>query len=88
MHIGSDRLNTKKVYNATGRAEIHFNVEWNDNTAINKQKADRLLIHGDVSGTTLIYVTGHLEKDNIKTDTSSLTSVRGLSLIQVSGKIN
>ncbi|WP_273788643.1 right-handed parallel beta-helix repeat-containing protein [Bartonella grahamii] len=88
LHIGSGRPNTKKVYNATGKAEIHFNVEWSDSAAVNKQKADHLLIHGDVSGTTLIYITGHLEKNNIKADTSALTSVRGLSLIQVSGKAN
>ncbi len=88
LHIGSGRPNTKKVYNATGKAEIHFNVEWSDSAAINKQKADHLLIHGDVSGTTLVYITGHLEKNNIKADASALTSAHGLSLIQVSGKVN
>ncbi|WP_375705232.1 right-handed parallel beta-helix repeat-containing protein [Bartonella sp. AA86SXKL] len=88
LHIGSGRPNTKKVYNATGKAEIHFNVEWSDSAAINKQKADHLLIHGDVSGTTLVYITGHLEKNNIKADASALTSARGLSLIQVFGKVN
>ncbi|WP_375647521.1 hypothetical protein [Bartonella sp. CR84HXZ] len=67
---------------------MHFNVEWSDSAAVNKQKADHLLIHGDVSGTTLVYITGYLEKNNIKADTSALTSVRGLSLIQVSGKVN
>ncbi|WP_455479063.1 hypothetical protein V4B17_04830 [Bartonella sp. B23] len=55
---------------------------------MNKQKADYLLIYGDVSSTKLVYITGHLEKNNIKVDTSSLTSGRNLSLIQVFWKVN
>ncbi|UNE55555.1 autotransporter outer membrane beta-barrel domain-containing protein [Bartonella machadoae] len=88
LHVGSGRANTKKVYNATGKTAIHFNVEWSDSAAINTQKTDRLLIHGDVSGTTMIYITGQLEKNNIKANTSALTSIHGLSLIQVSGRAN
>ncbi|WP_208437316.1 autotransporter outer membrane beta-barrel domain-containing protein [Bartonella taylorii] len=86
LHIGSGRPNTKKVYKATGKAEIHFNVEWSDSSAINKQKADHLLIHGDVSGTTLIYVTEHLKKNNIKVNTSTPSNIHGFSLIKVFGK--
>ncbi|WP_208436142.1 hypothetical protein [Bartonella phoceensis] len=38
LHIEPDRSNTKKVYNTTGKAEISFNAEWSDSTAINESK--------------------------------------------------
>ncbi|WP_375647842.1 autotransporter outer membrane beta-barrel domain-containing protein, partial [Bartonella sp. CR84HXZ] len=86
LHIGSGKPDTKAVYNATGDAKIYFNAEWSDGAAINEQKTDRLLINGDVSGTTSVYVTGRLEDDNVEANTSAAANVRGLSLIQVSGK--
>ncbi|WP_375629982.1 autotransporter outer membrane beta-barrel domain-containing protein, partial [Bartonella sp. TT67HLJMS] len=86
LHIGSGKPDTKAVYNATGDAKIYFNAEWSDGAAINEQKTDRLLINGNVSGTTSVYVTGRLENDNVEANTSAAANVRGLSLIQVSGK--
>ncbi|WP_208437317.1 autotransporter outer membrane beta-barrel domain-containing protein [Bartonella taylorii] len=86
LHIGSGKPDTKAVYNATGDAKIYFNAKWSDGAAINDQKTDRLLIHGDVSGNTSVYVTGRLENDNVKANTSAAANIRGLSLIQVSGK--
>ncbi|WP_372712456.1 autotransporter outer membrane beta-barrel domain-containing protein [Bartonella machadoae] len=86
LHIGSGKPENTAVYNATGNAEIYFNAEWSDGAAIADQKTDRLLIDGDVSGTTAVYVTGHLEGNNGKANTSAAANVRGLSLIQVSGK--
>ncbi|WP_375636844.1 autotransporter outer membrane beta-barrel domain-containing protein [Bartonella sp. AP152HLJHH] len=86
LHIGSGKPDTQEVYNATDDAKIYFNAEWSDGAAINDQKTDRLLIHGDVSGNTSVYVTGHLEENNIEANTSAAANVRGLSLIQVSGK--
>ncbi|WP_330167897.1 autotransporter outer membrane beta-barrel domain-containing protein [Bartonella grahamii] len=86
LHIGSGKPDTKSVYNATGDAKIYFNAQWSDGAAINDQKTDRLLINGDVSGTTSVYVTGRLEGNNIEANTSAAANVRGLSLIQVSGK--
>ncbi|WP_375692523.1 autotransporter outer membrane beta-barrel domain-containing protein, partial [Bartonella sp. AP4SXKL] len=86
LHIGSGKPDTQEVYNATGDAKIYFNTAWSDGAAINDQKTDRLLIHGDVSGNTSVYVTGHLEENNIEANTSAAANVRGLSLIQVSGK--
>ncbi|PIT67982.1 hypothetical protein CEV08_08905 [Bartonella tribocorum] len=53
-----------------------------------QKKTDRLLIYGDVSGTTLIYVTAHLEKNNIETNTFAPSNMDGLSLIKVFGKAN
>ncbi|WP_375632830.1 MULTISPECIES: autotransporter outer membrane beta-barrel domain-containing protein, partial [unclassified Bartonella] len=86
LHIGSGKPDTQEVYNATDDAKIYFNAEWSDGAAINDQKTDRLLIHGDVSGNTSVYVTGRLEENNIEANTSAAANVRGLSLIQVSGK--
>ncbi|MBB5073253.1 hypothetical protein HNQ69_000357 [Bartonella callosciuri] len=65
LHIGSGKPDTPAVYNATGDAKIYFNTEWSDGTAIADQKTDRLLIDGDVSGTTAVYVTGRLEENNV-----------------------
>ncbi|EJF86112.1 outer membrane autotransporter barrel domain-containing protein, partial [Bartonella vinsonii subsp. arupensis OK-94-513] len=86
LHIGSGKPDTKAVYNATGEAKIYFNTEWSDGIASADQKTDRLLIHGDVEGKTSVYVTGRLEDNNDKANTSVAANVRGLSLIQVSGK--
>ncbi len=86
LHIGSGKPDTKAVYNATGDTKIYFNAEWSDGAAINEQKTDRLLINGDVSGNTSVYVTGRLEENNVEENTSAAANIRGLSLIQVSGK--
>ncbi len=86
LHIGSGKPDTQEVYNATGDAKIYFNAEWSDGAAIDDQKTDRLLINGDVSGNTSVYVTGRLEGNNVKANTSAAANIRGLSLIQVSGK--
>ncbi|EJF88394.1 outer membrane autotransporter barrel domain-containing protein [Bartonella vinsonii subsp. arupensis OK-94-513] len=86
LHIGSGKPDTKAVYNATGDAQIHFNTEWSDGIASADQKTDRLLIHGDVEGKTAVYVTGRLEENNVKANTSVSANTRGVSLIQVSGK--
>ncbi|MCZ2158402.1 autotransporter outer membrane beta-barrel domain-containing protein [Bartonella sp. 220] len=86
LHIGSGKPDTSAVYNATGDAQIHFNTKWSDGIASADQKTDRLLIHGDVEGKTAVYVTGRLEENNVKANTSASANVRGVSLIQVSGK--
>ncbi len=86
LHIGSGKPDTQAVYNASGDAKIYFNAEWSDGAAIDDQKTDRLLINGDVAGTTSVYVTGRLEENNVEANTSAAANMRGLSLIQVSGK--
>ncbi len=86
LHIGSGKPDTQEVYNATGDAKIYFNAQWSDGATIADQKTDRLLINGDVSGNTSVYVTGRVEKNNVQANTSAAPNVRGLSLIQVSGK--
>ncbi|WP_425277835.1 autotransporter outer membrane beta-barrel domain-containing protein [Bartonella rattimassiliensis] len=84
LHIGSGKPDTQTVYTAVNNAKIYFNAKWNDGAAIANQKTDRLLINGNISGNTSVYV--NLEKNNVKANTSAAPNVRGLSLIQVSGK--
>ncbi len=88
LHIGSGKPETKAVYNVTGNAQIAFNTEWSDGKPIADQKTDRLLIHGNVLGTTTIYFQNRLEKERIQADDSDPLNTRGISLIQVSGKAN
>ncbi|USP03072.1 autotransporter outer membrane beta-barrel domain-containing protein [Bartonella taylorii] len=88
LHIGSGKPDTTAVYNATENAKIYLNTEWSDGIAIGNQKTDRLLIHGDVSGTTTVYFQNRLEKEAVTADDSDPLNTRGISLIQVSGEAN
>ncbi|EJF95138.1 outer membrane autotransporter barrel domain-containing protein, partial [Bartonella elizabethae F9251 = ATCC 49927] len=84
LHIGSGKPETKAVYNATGNTQISFNTWWSDGKPIADQKTDRLLINGDVSGTTNIFV--NLKGNTTQQKPSDVEkNIRGLSLIQVSG---
>ncbi|WP_039762601.1 autotransporter outer membrane beta-barrel domain-containing protein, partial [Bartonella queenslandensis] len=86
LHIGSGKPDTKAVYNATGDAQIYFNTKWTDGKPIAEQETDRLLIHGDVSGSTTVYIKSDLgDKDSVINASDSSNS-SGISLIQVSGK--
>ncbi|WP_375629640.1 autotransporter outer membrane beta-barrel domain-containing protein [Bartonella sp. TT67HLJMS] len=76
----------KTVYNATGNARIYFNTEWSDGLKREQQKTDRLLVHGDVSGTTTISFNNLSKGESSKEEASIPANMRGLSLIQVSGK--
>ncbi|CAK02068.1 autotransporter outer membrane beta-barrel domain-containing protein [Bartonella tribocorum] len=46
----------KKVYSAEGNAQIRLNAFLSDEGLFDSQKTDRILIYGDVSGTTFIRV--------------------------------
>ncbi|WP_438721888.1 autotransporter outer membrane beta-barrel domain-containing protein [Bartonella rochalimae] len=72
------------VYNAANDAKLHLNVFISKENNINDQKTDRLLIHGDVSGTTTIYITG--QNGSSKDDIGRNGNTQGISLIQVSGR--
>ncbi|WP_396583998.1 autotransporter outer membrane beta-barrel domain-containing protein [Bartonella grahamii] len=78
------------VYNALGNAKIYFNTEWSNGLTKEQQKTDRVLVHGDVSGTTMIYfnnLSKHTEPFDDEENSIPL-NMRGLSLIQVSGQAN
>ncbi|WP_438747192.1 autotransporter outer membrane beta-barrel domain-containing protein [Bartonella rochalimae] len=72
------------VYNAANDAKLHLNVFISKENNINDQKTDRLLIHGDVSGTTTIYITS--QNGSSKDDIGRNGNTQGISLIQVSGR--
>ncbi|WP_375615241.1 autotransporter outer membrane beta-barrel domain-containing protein [Bartonella sp. AC10YNML] len=76
------------VYNATGNAKIYFNIEWSDGLVKEQQKADRLLIHGDVSGSTTVHIKNLAKGEILKAEDSVSSNMRGLSVIQVSGNAN
>ncbi|WP_375630163.1 MULTISPECIES: autotransporter outer membrane beta-barrel domain-containing protein [unclassified Bartonella] len=76
------------VYNALGNARIYFNTEWSNGLIKEQQKTDRVLVHGNVSGTTTIYFN-NLSKRAEPFDNDEVSiplNARGLSLVQVSGK--
>ncbi|WP_156851105.1 autotransporter outer membrane beta-barrel domain-containing protein [Bartonella refiksaydamii] len=86
LHIGSGKPDTTAVYNASGDAKIYFNTTWSDGVSIADQKTDRLLIHGDVSGNTTVYIKSDLGDKNSVVNASDPSNMSGLSLIQVSGE--
>ncbi|WP_208433452.1 beta strand repeat-containing protein, partial [Bartonella elizabethae] len=86
LHIGSGKPETTAVYNATGDAKIYFNTKWTDGTPITEQETDHLLIHGDVSGSTTVYIQSDLGDKESVINASDPSNIGGLSLIQVSGK--
>ncbi|MBA9083455.1 hypothetical protein GGR10_001319 [Bartonella chomelii] len=74
-----------EAYNAKeGGAQIYLNVSLEGGSRSSDQKSDRVLIYGDVSGTTTVHVlgmSGHL-REKVSTDKND----PGISIIQVSGK--
>ncbi len=86
LHIGSGKPDTQAVYNASGDAKIYFNTTWSDGNASADQKTDRLLIHGNVSGSTTVYIASDLGDKNSVVNASDPSNTGGLSLIQVSGE--
>ncbi|WP_375673768.1 autotransporter outer membrane beta-barrel domain-containing protein, partial [Bartonella sp. TS82HLJMH] len=86
LHIGSGKPDTQAVYNASGDAKIYFNIAWNDGVASADQKTDRLLIHGDVSGNTTVYIKSDSGDESSVVNAADPSNIGGLSLIQVSGK--
>ncbi|WP_375703622.1 autotransporter outer membrane beta-barrel domain-containing protein [Bartonella sp. AD13SXNS] len=74
------------AYYATGDARLYFNTEWSDGLETEQQKTDRLLVHGNISGTTTIYFNHLSNNGKSETEDSLPLNARGLSLIQVSGE--
>ncbi|WP_409360979.1 autotransporter outer membrane beta-barrel domain-containing protein [Bartonella heixiaziensis] len=88
--------NTPVAYSATGNAEFHLNTKWSSNSPVQEQETDRVVIDGDVSGSTVVHIN-LLEKNQKITDSSSVwgehmaslpLETHGISVIQVSGKAN
>ncbi len=69
------------VYSASGNSVISFNALLNPNAPKDKQVSDRLLIHGDVSGKTMVNISGSVGENN-----GSDKVAHSVSIIQVYGK--
>ncbi|WP_208431783.1 autotransporter outer membrane beta-barrel domain-containing protein [Bartonella schoenbuchensis] len=82
LYVGSGNPETREVYNAEGNAKLYLNT--------NGQEADRLLVKGDVSGSTTVHVNvqGNISNTaNLLFLTGSFPlNKRGISLIQVVGQ--
>ncbi|WP_455476356.1 autotransporter outer membrane beta-barrel domain-containing protein [Bartonella sp. B17] len=76
----------KTVYDAIGDARIYFNLKWSDGAPKEEQETNRFLVHGNVSGSTTIYLNNPLKDEDVKISDAVPLNTRGLSLIQVSGK--
>lgn len=74
------------VYVAQGDTQVHFNAIWSSGKNIKDQKTDRLLINGDVAGTTTVHVK--IKRNGEDKDDTLPWNQRGLSLIQISGEAN
>ncbi|WP_375648344.1 autotransporter outer membrane beta-barrel domain-containing protein [Bartonella sp. MU70NMGDW] len=80
LYIGEGE---KEVYSAQESADIYLNTHFSSDGLLDNKKTDRLLIHGDVSGKTTVYVqfvTGN------QGEIATGENVHSISLIQVSGK--
>ncbi|WP_375648651.1 autotransporter outer membrane beta-barrel domain-containing protein [Bartonella sp. MU70NMGDW] len=77
LYIGKG---TGVVYRSLGDAWIHLNACLNPSDTSGNQVTDRLLIHGDVSGETIVHiqgVAGGLEEKNEKAHSVSIIQVYG-----------
>ncbi|WP_198039435.1 autotransporter family protein [Bartonella refiksaydamii] len=80
LHIGKGG---EEVFNVQGSAHLYLNTYLNSDGSLDNQKSDRLLIHGDVSGKTIVhvqFVTGN------QGEVEGNGNAKSISLIQVSGK--
>ncbi|WP_375643558.1 MULTISPECIES: autotransporter outer membrane beta-barrel domain-containing protein [unclassified Bartonella] len=91
-----ETTHTAAVYSTTGIAEIYVNTQWNKHSPITEQQTDRIVINGDVSGSTVVHINLQ-ETDKKITDSSAVWEERmaslplethGISIIQVSGQAN
>ncbi len=72
------------VYEAQGNAHLYLNTYLNRGGRLDDQKTDRVLIHGDVSGKTIVHIRAVSGSPGGGTGVEG--SNKGISIIQVSGK--
>ncbi|WP_114647970.1 autotransporter outer membrane beta-barrel domain-containing protein [Bartonella grahamii] len=80
LRIGNERY--KEAYNAEGNVQIKLSTFLNDDGLFDSQKTDRILIDGDVSGTTLLVMENFSKTSEKEVSGEGSNSI---SLIQVSG---
>ncbi|WP_375696556.1 autotransporter outer membrane beta-barrel domain-containing protein [Bartonella sp. AP331QHHD] len=85
-----ETTHTAAIYSTAGLAEIYVNTQWDKHSPITEQQTDRIVINGDVSGSTVVHI-------NLQTDSSAVwgehmaslpLGTHGISIIQVSGQAN
>ncbi|WP_273758267.1 autotransporter outer membrane beta-barrel domain-containing protein [Bartonella sp. AU55XJBT] len=79
LYIGKGE---KEVYSAQDRADIYLNTHLRSDGLLDHTKTDRLLIQGDVSGKTTVYVQFVVENQG---EIATGENAHSISLIQVSG---
>lgn len=84
LTVGSGIPGTTVVYNASN-ATLQMNTRFNEGGALSKQQTDRLLVNGNVSGTTMVKIVGTAGSPGGGTSLGSNLASEGISLIQVSG---
>ncbi len=72
------------AYKAQDGAHIYFNTYLNEGGPLDKQQTDRVLIHGDVEGKTMVHVRAVSGSPGGVTGSGG--NNQGISIIQVSGK--
>ncbi|WP_208434439.1 autotransporter outer membrane beta-barrel domain-containing protein [Bartonella taylorii] len=72
------------VYKAQGDVSIHFKARLNPNDSSDRQVSDRLVIHGDVEGKTVVSVRG--VSGSVGENNGSDKTAHSVSVIQVYGK--
>ncbi|WP_432417135.1 autotransporter outer membrane beta-barrel domain-containing protein [Bartonella tribocorum] len=91
-----ETAHTAAVYSATGAAEIYLNTRWSEHSSVTEQQTDRIVINGDVVGSTVVHINLQ-ETDEKITDSSAVwekhmaslpLGTHGISIIQVSGQAN
>ncbi len=71
------------VYEAQGEAHVYLNTYLNKGGKLQEQKTDRLLIHGDVSGKTILHI--HSVAGSPGGATGLEGNNKGISVVQVHG---
>ncbi|MBB4076673.1 outer membrane autotransporter protein [Bartonella fuyuanensis] len=80
LYIGKGE---QEVYSAQNSADIYLNTYLSSDGLLDNKRTDRLLIHGDVSGKTTVYVQFVAENQG---EIESSENAHSISLVQVSGK--
>jgi len=84
--VGSgDRGGRRDVYHAGAGAHITLNT-WLNSGGVGNQKTDRLLINGDVTGSTTVHINPIAHSPGGSTHFGTPMAFDGISIIQASGK--
>ncbi|MEL6093943.1 autotransporter outer membrane beta-barrel domain-containing protein [Bartonella schoenbuchensis] len=83
LHIGKGY---HSIYLAQGDAQLHLNIQIGQDGSLNDHKTDRVLIHGNVSGTTKIHMnTSSNGEAPVNSRTSRNNNNQSVSIVQISG---